>query len=478
MSIKKLRVAICGGGVGGLVCAVALSRYHDIQVDVYESASAFTEIGAGIGVWPRTWKILAALGLTDDFAKIAIVPPTEQPRVAFNFRKGDQPEGVNFYNLSTPGLLAFHRPDFHAVLLRHLSPQCHTHTSKRLVSYSHTISPQPATKLYFQDGTTAVCDVLIGADGVKSAVRSALVKELAAVARAEGKPEDAQRLLAAGPPKWSGTVAYRAVFPSDTLKRHAPHHQVLEKPMLVSPPHQAVVVLWMTNSLDYVFMQYLGKDSELTVYPIARGTLVNFAAFRSRYDRENSTFNGAWVQDVSTEEFFADFAGWEPEVQSLIQSVQKVNRWAIHTTSPLPSFVSGRVALLGDAAHAMMPYQGSGAGQAIEDGYVLATLLGDSRTMLSTIDRALRAYDAVRRPFAQRVQAGSRENGLLYTLNFPGLTFDRPVHKSDREDAARLAEIRSRIETNWQWAWNTTIDGDLSRALRMLDGPAANRRRT
>ena len=113
-----------------------------------------------------------------------------------------------------------------------------------------------------------------------------------------------------------------------------------------------------------------------------------------------------------------------------------------------------------------------------QDGYVLATLLGDSRTTLSTIDRALRAYDAVRRPFAQRVAATSRENGLLYTLNFPGLTFDRPVARADREDLARLAEIRSRVETNWQWAWTTTIDGDVSRALRMLDGPTANRRRS
>ena len=109
---------------------------------------------------------------------------------------------------------------------------------------------------------------------------------------------------------------------------------------------------------------------------------------------------------------------------------------------------------------------------------MLATLLGDSRTTLFTIDRALRAYDAVRRPFAQRVQAGSRENGLLYTLNFPGLTFDRPVSRTDREDVARLGEIRSRIEMNWQWAWTTTVDGDLGRALRMLDGPTANRRRS
>ena len=151
-------------------------------------------------------------------------------------------------------MLAFHRPDFHAALLRHLSPQCHTYTSKRLVSYSHTISPQPATKLYFRDGTTAVCDVLIGADGVKSSVRSAVVKELSVVAQAEGRHEDAQKLLAAGPPRWSGTVAYRAVIPSETLRRHAPRHQVLEKPMLVSEPQAVVdVTLPMANFRDCVF---------------------------------------------------------------------------------------------------------------------------------------------------------------------------------------------------------------------------------
>ena len=112
----------------------------------------------------------------------------------------------------------------------------------------------------------------------------------------------------------------------------------------------------------------------------------------------------------------------------------------------------------------------------LQDGYVLATLLGDARTTLSTTDRALRAYDAVRRPFAQWVQEVSRENGLLYTLNFPGLAFDRPVRRSDGEDAAKLDEIRSRIVRNWQWAWNTTIDEDLHRALRMLDGSTIRKR--
>ena len=105
---------------------------------------------------------------------------------------------------------------------------------------------------------------------------------------------------------------------------------------------------------------------------------------------------------------------------------------------------------------------------------MLATLLGDARTTLSTLDRALRAYDAVRRPFAHRVQAGSRENGLLYTLNFPGLTFDDGRGEGGahaRADDRRLAEVRTRIRRNWEWAWETTVEGDVQRALRMLGEP-------
>ncbi|KAI0741323.1 FAD/NAD(P)-binding domain-containing protein [Daedaleopsis nitida] len=450
MSPHRFRVAICGGGVGGLVCAVALSRYHDIPVDVYEAAGAFTEIGAGIGVWPRAWKVLCSLGLADELSKIAIVPPTDIPQVAFTLRKGDQPEGVNFYTLSTPGARPPHmspaRIIFHAVLLRHLGPQCRKFTGKRLISYTQSTTHQPRIRLEFQDGSSAACDILIGADGVKSAVRNCLVEELAQVAKAEGRYQDADKILAAAPPRWSGTVAYRAIIPADVLRRKLPHHRVLENSML-----------------------YLGKNSEITVYPMAHGKLINVAAFRARYDAEYTTYNGPWVHDAPQSEISADFDQWEPEVRALLQCADRVNRWAVHTTLPLPSFVAGRVALLGDAAHAMMPYQGRGP-----DAYVLAAVLGDPRTTFRTLDRALRVYDTVRRPFALRIQEASRENGILYTLNYPGLTFDRPTAGApSSEDAAKLEEIRDRLQLNWEWAWKTTLDGDVARAVRMLDDPSA-----
>ncbi|OCH96283.1 FAD/NAD(P)-binding domain-containing protein [Obba rivulosa] len=454
---KKFTVAICGGGVGGLVCAIVLSQYSDIQVDIYEAANQFSEIGAGIGMWPRTWKIMQALGLDHDLAEVAIVPPNGVPQVAFTFRKGDQAEGRNFYALNTPGgLISIHRAHFQSTLLRHLPSSCNAHTRKRLVSYTQPArrtrrsmagaAALPKVTLYFQDGTTAFCDVLLGADGVKSNVRTSMMKEMASLARAQGDAAQAEVFMRAAPARWSGTSAYRAVIPAEKLRSLVPGHRVLTHPMI-----------------------YFGKDTQITVYPIAHGTLINFAAFRARYDLENTTLDAPWVQDVPRDELLRDFHEWEPEVQALLQCVQTPSRWAVHTSAPLGAFTFGRVALVGDAAHAMMPYQGSGAGQAVEDAYVLATLLGHPSTSIATLPRALQIYDAVRRPFAQHVAKVSRDNGLLFTMNYPGLTLESPGEDVPR----KLAELSSRIKKKWEWAWESSVDDDVERAVRMLEEAAS-----
>ncbi|KII86085.1 hypothetical protein PLICRDRAFT_309879 [Plicaturopsis crispa FD-325 SS-3] len=133
------------------------------------------------------------------------------------------------------------------------------------------------------------------------------------------------------------------------------------------------------------------------------GETVNFVAYRTKHELKGTEFDGPWVAEVSAEEFQPGFDGWEPEVTQLIQCAEKCMRWAIHKVKPLQSFVSGRVALIGDAAHAMTPNQGSGAGQAVEDAYILATVLCNSLTSVDTIPEALAVYDAVRRPFAQDI---------------------------------------------------------------------------
>jgi len=343
-------------------------------------------------------------------------------------------------------MIPFHRPDFQSVLLCHVPASCRLYTGKRLVSYtqsppkSRRSSHSPIT-LHFRDGTTASCDLLIGADGVKSAVRSTMVQELASKAAAEGRMHDAEDLKRAARPLWSGSYAYRATMPADGLRSQIPGHRVLTQPML-----------------------YFGKNCELTIYPISRGSIINFAAFRAHYEMENTTLDEPWVKDVSREVLLKEFSHLEPEVQKLFQCVPKCSRWAVHTVAKLPTFVSGRVALLGDSAHAMMPYQGAGAAQAIEDAYLLAEILGHHRTTLSTLSRALRIYDAIRRPFAQMVAAKSREGGLLYTLNYPGLTAEQ-LHNSTE----KLDRIANKIRTNWEWAWESTIDGDVDRAIAMLE---------
>ncbi|CCM00599.1 uncharacterized protein FIBRA_02635 [Fibroporia radiculosa] len=471
---QKFTVAICGGGIGGLACAVALARYGDIQVDIYEAASQFAEIGAGIGMWPRTWKIMQKLGLERELAQVAIVPPdlTSRtspfpslasslpvtdlacpPEVAFHFRKGDQPVGEDFYSMSTPGgLITFRRADFQAVLLRHIPPSCRTYTNKRLVSYSqsHTRraslgAPPPPITLRFQDGTTATCSVLIGADGIKSATRAALVRELAETRVAEGRLREADELRRMAAPRWSGTCAYRAIIPADVLRARLPGHRVLHQPMM-----------------------YFGKDTQITAYTIARGSIVNVAAFHADYSREDTTFDRPSVEDVLPEQVLHDFRDWEPEVQALFQSIPKSSRWAVHTVAPLPSFVSGRVAVLGDAAHGMMPYQGSGAGQAVEDGYILAVLLGHKNTTAGTLARALQVYDAIRRPFAQGAAARSHLGGLLYTFNAPGFT----PSELNAGGAPKLVELAERVRQNFKWVWETSLDVDVERAVKMLEGGA------
>ncbi|KAI0091616.1 hypothetical protein BDY19DRAFT_983890 [Irpex rosettiformis] len=516
-SLHPTRVAICGAGVGGLILAVILSRSPHIQVDVYEAASELKEIGAGIGMWPRTWKIMKKLGLDKELGTKAIIPPEGLPKVAFQFRRGDIPQGHTFQTLVTPGgLISFHRPDFQAVLLDVLSrndphnERVHTHTGKKLISYVDlhpTCTNDGGVELRFADGTMARCDFLVGADGLKSNVRATMcryaVEEIkarqgesafdhwsypivlmgstltcgekieahaASPSESAALAQEADQISDCAEAVWSGMFSYRATMKAEELQRRWKGHRVLDTPHV-----------------------YLGKDTQMTVYPIARGTLVNFAAFRARYEMENSRLDASvpMVNNVSKEEFKRDFEEWEEEARVLIECLgSTTSRWAVHTVKPLKSFVSsrGNVLLLGDAAHAMMPFQGSGAGQAIEDAYILGTLLTHPRCVASlsspscssypktkTLQRISRIYDAVRRPMAQHVASVSRDAGLLYTLNYPGLTFDPSSSAGGvRSEEEKLQEVYSRIRMNWEWAWETSADGDVERAVRMFESGSSN----
>ncbi|KAF8217161.1 hypothetical protein K438DRAFT_1748263 [Mycena galopus ATCC 62051] len=440
---KRLRVAISGAGIGGLTLAVALSRYPHIEVELYESAATLTEVGAGIGLFPRPWKIIQLLGLEEGLIKRTEHKPVQGPVQAFNWRKGDQQDGFSFATLVTNGsLITLHRADFQGVLLQALPRSCKINCSRRLRTYTQRKSGP--IELVFEDGSRSFCDVLVGADGLKSATRTTFLTERANWMQAQGRWQESADIASCIDPVWSGTIAYRALIPAERLKTVAPGHPVLTTPT-----------------------QYLGKGGYIIAYPVSRGKMINFVAFISRHDLENTKFNGPWVGSCDSSEFAGMFAHWEPE------SVDKTLRWAIHTVKPLRSFVSGNTVLIGDAAHAMAPHQGqvhpfpSGAGQAIEDAYILATVLGHQRTTRENLPRALRIFDEIRRPAALGVAEASRLNGRYFSFEVDGVDFDRYTGPQLWD---KLQTLNMAIVKNWEWAWNTSVDGLIQDALRMLEG--------
>ncbi|KAI0314036.1 salicylate hydroxylase [Amylostereum chailletii] len=434
----KLRVAICGGGVGGLTLAYALSTCPDIDVTVYEAAAQFAEVGAGIGIWWRTRRILQALGLEADVTAIG-GRFTDGKVPTLHYRKADQPVGQGISTmLSRGGLTTLHRADFHAILLRRAqaSPRCHTYTAKRLLSYTQSASSRDPVRLRFQDGSTATCDVLLGADGIKSAARASMMQEKAAVAEQRHQFAEAAELRDCIRPRYSGVQAYRTVIPGDKLARIAPQHRVLTSPY-----------------------QYLGRNRHVMAYPISRGRLVNLVVFDVKYNEEGSSLPEPWVSEADPRHVQRLFATWEPEVRQLLSCVDglQMNRWAVNVVKPLPSYASGRVALLGDAAHAMTPFQGAGAGQAIEDAYMLYTLLSHRLTTRSNVVRVLQVYSQIRLPMASRVADLSRRNGMYFALQGGG------------DVAARLPELGQRIQQSFDWCSEMDPFVDVRRAVELLE---------
>ncbi|KAI0033745.1 hypothetical protein K488DRAFT_23662, partial [Vararia minispora EC-137] len=284
----KLRVAICGGGVGGLTLACALSQSPDIQIDIYEAAMRFAEIGAGIGLWWRGKRILTAMGLQEDVASIGA--QFQDGRVpSMNYRKSDQSEGQHLATTtSRGGLSTVHRAEFHTILLRRLSPRVCTYTSKRLVTYVQPPNTHDPIQLKFSDGTVTTCDLLIGADGVNSVVRAAMMDERAVAVSRAGRHAEAVALRECATPRFCGSIVYRAIVPGEKLLRMAPQHRVL------SAPYQHIIA-----------------------YPISHGRFVNVALFFANHAQEGSVHPGPWVSKSDPREILRQFDGWETEVRQL-----------------------------------------------------------------------------------------------------------------------------------------------------------------
>ncbi|KAF8438428.1 hypothetical protein L210DRAFT_3761357 [Boletus edulis BED1] len=400
--MSTLHVSICGGGIGGLTLAVVVGKYGTHPVEIFEAGPTITTIGAGISFFGRTMDIMKDLGLYDELVKMAIGPPQEN--IGPIFRKSDQKDGYHWFSRNLKregGQLMLHRKDMVEFLLRNVPASCKS---------THPRGWTP---------TIPVTDVLVGADGIHSATRGTMYKRLAFSIRDDKSRE---RLFDCIDPVWTGVLVYRNLVPATKLLKEYPDVE-------------------LPTSLTL----HLGKNKHVVTYPVSQGRELNVVIFH-HCGAFGGPFEGRWVTDVSEKENLDLLEGWDVRAEALVKCVERPSRWALHSLRPLPHYVDDQVALLGDAAHAMEPHFGAGAGQAMEDAYVLGRLLTHELTHLGNVADALKTYEEVRLPFANGIVQRSRDVGLYYSFS---VSQDGPVpaHGIPEE----LDCLRKSIEDAWAW---------------------------
>jgi len=358
MAARPLRVAIIGGGIGGLAAALSLLR-AGFDVQVYEQASSLSEVGAGIQMSPNATRILLRFGLGPALAATGVKPIAGHMRRWADGRTiqrsamGAEMEaafGAPYYH--------FHRADLLAALSQGLPPE-RLHLRQR---FERAIDHGDKVEIAFADGTGASADLLIGADGIHSAVRSLLFG-----------PEH---------PDFTGCIAYRGLVPAARLAH---------------------------LDLELTANNWVGPGRHFVHYFVAGGRLLNFVAVIAR----DSWTKESWTDRGRVEDALAAYDGWHSQVREIIGAVEETFIWALFDRPPLPHWSKGRITLLGDACHAMLPFMAQGAAQSIEDGATLAACLLEGNGDLAA---ALRRYETLRLPRASRLQAMSRDNKHRFHL--------------------------------------------------------------
>ncbi|TFK80493.1 salicylate hydroxylase [Polyporus arcularius HHB13444] len=426
---KDFQVAVIGGGVCGLACAIALQN-AGVPVEIFEAAAAFGEVGAGIGIGPNAVRALKAMGLLD--AVLGKLPPGSLSSKGFLFYSGlgDHQLVYDYPPAAEDASISMHRAVFLDALVGLVDPR-HTHFNKRCTSISEHPTSLGKLVVHFQDGTSHEADVVLGADGVKSAVRDFVVGAGGAAVGAANEKHVA----------FSNTAAYRGIIPSALLKAAGFKTQLTDRPAC-----------------------FIGPDKHVVVVPIKNGELINVAAFSARYDipigSQNLPAGTPWVDEISREDLKKEYDGWGSDITTLLRLMpEKTIRWSVHVVHPpLESYAKGRVALLGDAAHAMLPHLGAGAGQGIEDALLLTRLLGHPDTCIANMQAVLQTYSDIRRPRSQIVWDASQRAGSVYDHHGPR----GPTVQGLSED---LRDI-------WKPVWRYDLDAEFQQAVAKLHGNA------
>ncbi|KAG2134803.1 hypothetical protein DEU56DRAFT_913583 [Suillus clintonianus] len=416
-STPKFRVAICGAGIGGLVLAITIGKFagHSIHIDLYEAHEAITTAGAGVGISPRTLEVIKELGIYEEYSRVANKPSSSS--LGPTLRRSNAPQGgVEWFRQKlTNAPSHIHRQHLVEILEQFLPSSCTLHFKKRLTRYDE--QPSGSLILHFADDGTATTDLLIGADGIRSSARKTLFETL------NRDVVDPTKIGHYIDPSWTGTLVYRAIIPAKKVSEIDPNNIALKD-----------------------FTVFCGMGKNIITYPVAQGTQINVAAFVRDDQKAGTPFEGHWVTDVSCKELQELYQDFEPDVRNLLKCSETTSRWALHVVNELPLSANGRVALIGDACHAMTPYFGAGAGQAMEDAFVLGRLLAHPLTTLDNVPAALKAYQDVRLPFVQFLARESQRAGHMVDIEPPSTDEDN-AHVQ-----ANLDTQKEKVLAQFDWA--------------------------
>jgi salicylate hydroxylase len=356
-----LHIGIVGAGVGGLTAAIALLKQGH-RVTVYEQSAKFSHVGADINLTPNVVRALDGVGVGAGIRRTGARPTF---RISRDWDTGLEtsrlPMGDTAEKLYGAPQLTIHRADIIAALAEAF-PLENIQFNKRLKTVSE--SDQGVT-LLFEDGTQDTVDLVVGADGIHSRVRTALFGEEY--------------------PRFTGVVSFRAVVPTERVK-HVPEIEAFTK-WWGPNPHSQIVTFPLNRGKDTFIFATTGQDS---------------------WTEESWTSPGDVAELRS---FYADF---HPDARTLLDACDTVLKSALYEREPLSQWSRGAITLLGDACHPMLPFMAQGAGMAIEDAVVLGRCLNGITTK-AQIAEALATYAAARQERTAKIQIGSRGNQWMKT---------------------------------------------------------------
>ncbi|NQV61554.1 MAG: FAD-dependent monooxygenase [Alphaproteobacteria bacterium] len=376
MTEKRETIIVAGAGIGGLTLALCLVR-AGFTVTVLEQAKVLGEVGAGVQISANGARVLYHLGLAEALQAVAFKPERGEMR---HWQSGEtlssRPLGQASEETFGFPYFHLHRADFHAVLAEALGREAPgaVHLGAKVTGFSQSNDGVTVTT---EAGESFSGDILVGSDGIHSAIRT--------------------QLFGPDAPRFTGCVAWRATVPVGAL-----------------PP----------GHVRPVASNWIGRGGHFVHYYVRRGELVNCVGIMEQDEWQAES----WSSEGAKAGFLADFKDWHEDVQILMRQAESCFRWGLFDRDPMPRWGEGRVTLLGDACHPMLPFMAQGAVMAIEDAYTLAQCLAVGTAEPSA---SLRRYEDLRRERTATVQQMSRDNiQFFHNADIPNLVERMSKHRA------------------------------------------------